>query len=503
MHHDGAVPLPLRPSPPQARDGGADTPPLPAAEHDALAVIAEQVRARTRLEQLWLFVSDEGGPVVQLAHAAAGAHLPDAAARDAAADALRAAPHTGAPRFRRGLSVVRGDAGGGRAILVVAASPSGAPLAGAARAALVELTGIAARVLAAPAPAGPRELAKPEPAASGAYGAGLADALKRLRRPPLAAESRTRLERALDQRYAAIGAGIRAIETDVSLALAVMGAANELPGRPRGGFCGVPAALDALGARAVLRLAASLPELHPLEQGDRLAAALRRTGPHAIATRAAADLVARHAAEPGRDQIRLAAALHDLGKVVLASAGEEYLKALAVGGGTPEERLADERRRMGIDHASIGAVAAARLRLPKSLALAIEHHHDERATGIAGIVRFADMLAHHAAGEAVRAQALLAAGRRYELGADDIERLVYDLPRGREPGDSRAEPSPLTPMQEKVLEGLAAAKTYKQIAATLDISESTVRTHLHNLYAKLEVTDRAQAVLLSAERGWI
>jgi ATP/maltotriose-dependent transcriptional regulator MalT len=30
-----------------------------------------------------------------------------------------------------------------------------------------------------------------------------------------------------------------------------------------------------------------------------------------------------------------------------------------------------------------------------------------------------------------------------------------------------------------------------------------VRTHLHNIYAKLEVPDRAQAVLRATEMGWI
>jgi DNA-binding NarL/FixJ family response regulator len=30
-----------------------------------------------------------------------------------------------------------------------------------------------------------------------------------------------------------------------------------------------------------------------------------------------------------------------------------------------------------------------------------------------------------------------------------------------------------------------------------------VRTHLHNPYAKLGAVDRAQAVLIATERGWI
>ena len=37
----------------------------------------------------------------------------------------------------------------------------------------------------------------------------------------------------------------------------------------------------------------------------------------------------------------------------------------------------------------------------------------------------------------------------------------------------------------------------------LELSTSTVRTHLHNIYGKLGAVDRAQAVLIATERGWL
>jgi DNA-binding NarL/FixJ family response regulator len=53
------------------------------------------------------------------------------------------------------------------------------------------------------------------------------------------------------------------------------------------------------------------------------------------------------------------------------------------------------------------------------------------------------------------------------------------------------------------LRGLAQGKVYKEIADDLSLSASTVRTHLHNVYRKLGAIDRAQAVLIARDRGWI
>ena len=54
-----------------------------------------------------------------------------------------------------------------------------------------------------------------------------------------------------------------------------------------------------------------------------------------------------------------------------------------------------------------------------------------------------------------------------------------------------------------MLQRLAEGKVYKQIAHELTLSTSTVRTHLHNIYGKLGAVDRAQAVLIATERGWL
>jgi DNA-binding NarL/FixJ family response regulator len=79
---------------------------------------------------------------------------------------------------------------------------------------------------------------------------------------------------------------------------------------------------------------------------------------------------------------------------------------------------------------------------------------------------------------------------------------MYELPHA--PAARRAsEPSPLSDRESEILRGLAQGKVYKAIAADFGLSTSTVRTHLHNTYGKLGAVDRAQAVLIATERGWL
>lgn len=54
-----------------------------------------------------------------------------------------------------------------------------------------------------------------------------------------------------------------------------------------------------------------------------------------------------------------------------------------------------------------------------------------------------------------------------------------------------------------VLERLAAGQSNKEIARELGISPNTVKTHVANLYAKLSVSKRTEAVNASRELGLI
>jgi DNA-binding CsgD family transcriptional regulator len=59
----------------------------------------------------------------------------------------------------------------------------------------------------------------------------------------------------------------------------------------------------------------------------------------------------------------------------------------------------------------------------------------------------------------------------------------------------------LTGRECQMLERLAAGETNKEIARILDLSPSTVKTHVANLYAKLEVGRRTQAIQKARDLG--
>jgi LuxR family maltose regulon positive regulatory protein len=59
----------------------------------------------------------------------------------------------------------------------------------------------------------------------------------------------------------------------------------------------------------------------------------------------------------------------------------------------------------------------------------------------------------------------------------------------------------LSPREREILQLLEAGLDNKALAQRLVVSDSTVRTHLRNLYRKLEVTSRIQAIKRARELG--
>lgn len=60
---------------------------------------------------------------------------------------------------------------------------------------------------------------------------------------------------------------------------------------------------------------------------------------------------------------------------------------------------------------------------------------------------------------------------------------------------------PLTPREQDVLSELTKGKSNREIAASLFVTEKTVKTHISNIFSKLSVQDRTQAALYAVKHG--
>lgn len=78
-------------------------------------------------------------------------------------------------------------------------------------------------------------------------------------------------------------------------------------------------------------------------------------------------------------------------------------------------------------------------------------------------------------------------------------RMVRELHAG---SDDKVNPfTELTDREMEVLRQIAAGKSNREIAASLVISEKTVKTHITNILTKLHLSDRTQAAVLAWQEG--
>jgi putative nucleotidyltransferase with HDIG domain len=356
--------------------------------------------------------------------------------------------------------------------------------------------GTANRSGSAPAPKAP----------AGRQGAGhgrrLTRAFEALEAFPALAESRNRLLAVVEKDNVATADVVTAVESDVALSIAVLRLANQVQGG-RGRVETIVAAVELLTERTVQALAGRVRTFDFFERSNVWEAAPERFRLHALATQHAADRLAAEVGYEHRDRLTVTSLLHDVGKLVLLHAYPGYPAQVHRGAKTPEERIHSERRELGVDHALVGGVLIRRWGLPGTVAVAIERHHNPDVEGEVAFVRLADMLAHYEQGSAVSPGEMLQTARVLGLGADELRRVMYELPSTTDQRQRHVDPSPLSARELGVLQRLAEGKVYKQIAHELTLSTSTVRTHLHNIYGKLGAVDRAQAVLIATERGWL
>jgi HD-like signal output (HDOD) protein/DNA-binding CsgD family transcriptional regulator len=335
------------------------------------------------------------------------------------------------------------------------------------------------------------------------HGRRLTAAFEALEAFPALAESRNRLLRLFSQEQVSTSDVVGAVESDVALAVAVMRVANRVQGKTRGKVESVVSAVEVLSAQAVRALASRARTFDFFERGGVWDVAPEHFRLHAMACQRAADRLAQEVSYSHRDRLMVTSMLHDVGKLVLLHAYPGYPSQVHGDARTPEERVHRERRELGVDHALVGGVLARRWGLPKAIASTIERHHSEEAEGEAAFVRLADMLAHYGQGSPISPAELLKTARIVKIGPAELRRVMYELPFPQNGRQRAIDPCPLSDRELEVLKRLATGKVYKQIASELSLSTSTVRTHLHNIYGKLGAVDRAQAVLVATERGWI
>jgi putative nucleotidyltransferase with HDIG domain len=347
------------------------------------------------------------------------------------------------------------------------------------------------------APEGPRTRDR------GSGGHRLAAAFEAVERLPALAESRFRLLRLIAKPHAPVEEIAEVVESDAALAIAVMRAANDGHGPGRSRIAGVPQAVEVLGARGVASVTRDIETYEFFELGNGWRGLPDRFRGHALATRRVVDRIGELARLPGRDGLALAALLHDVGKLLLARLYGTYDELVAGPSLTPEQRVRMELRELGVDHALVGGVLARRWGLPQQVARAIERHHSPEARGAAAGVRLADLIANHIHGGNVSPQAVSEVAGVLDIDDQKLRGLLYEYPYARPDRRRRSDPCPLSDRESDALRGLADGKVYKEIAEEMSLSASTVRTHLHNVYRKIGAVDRAQAVLIARDRGWI
>ncbi len=101
----------------------------------------------------------------------------------------------------------------------------------------------------------------------------------------------------------------------------------------------------------------------------------------------------------------------------------------------------------------------------------------------------------------VRAVKAVASGGKV-LAPDIAAKVVAQMISGK-PAAASEQVEPLTERELEVLRLAAPGLTNKAIAAELGVSDRTVQGHLANIYGKLGVTTRTEAVTKALKLGWL
>jgi putative nucleotidyltransferase with HDIG domain len=320
---------------------------------------------------------------------------------------------------------------------------------------------------------------------------------------PVLGESQARAAAAI----ARGGPGVRSdlvtlIERDVSLCVHVLRTAATPRKRRSRPAVDVLGAIDLLGEERVGELVAAQAAYSPIEAHPVLGFELERLRVHAMDVHTITAALARLAGHRDAAVLATAALLHDVGKLAMAHAYPGYPDRIHPAGMLPQARVEAERRKFGLDHATIGGVLVRRWGLAAGIAELVSSHHSDAPA--ATLLRLADTLAHHRQAPTVTQRELAEQCELAGVAVEQVETLLYEQASDTPRRALRAPPSsPLSRKEHLVVAELATGHSYKAIAMSMGLTVSTVRTHLHNIYRKIGVTDRAQAVLYAVQLGWV
>ena len=338
---------------------------------------------------------------------------------------------------------------------------------------------------------------------TGSHAARLLAALGAIDSLPVLADVRRELLDRAQRPGATPAALVPVVSSDIGLTAAVLRAAGKCTEEPPRGVAG---AVEVLGLDRTRKVAEALTEFSPFDGDDKWDQEVSRFRMHALAVARMASRLGGALSSEARDEIEAAALLHDVGKLVLARMDGDR-RAHAPAETSRSRQFVGEREWAGVDHTMIGGVVGRRWGLADGIVGAIERHHAPDASGVAALVKTADLLVHYLAGERVSWTEIAAAGAAAGLPREPLAEIVRALP-GADPVRTlehppQPEPCPLSRRQLQMVRGLARGLQYKQIAQELGLTASTVRSHVHQAYQRAGATDRGQMVLLAATRGWI